>query len=282
MTHHTGAVQSDRELEYLAGYFDAAGSISICRAKQRFILRLDLQREQRHAPAFDLLTKRFGRSPSLRRLPSEKLALRWLVQYQPAVDVLNTLGPHLRVKTDQWRLSQEFAAQGADRTAEQSMALAERMRAANAGRSTAVHRPLTDPYTAGLFDAHGYLGYRIRKRASMEMYAYLALKQAGLLQAIEAQYGGRSYSTRRGPVLALYGRQAGGFLRRLLPDSRVKRPDIERWLELETVRAETHARVRDEDQRSALLEAAGAFDRPFGISLPAPEDEEDEPALATQ
>lgn len=126
------------QIEYLAGFFDVSGSITIERnrdyrvkeeTRYDYPLRVELQRVR--AEAIALFRSLIPGPDKDRLLPSGKTADRWYVKARKARLLLEILGPNLRLKAGHWQTVQEYTDTFGGRPAEDSEKLKKQIEELN-------------------------------------------------------------------------------------------------------------------------------------------------------
>lgn len=245
--------QHMRLLQYMAGYFDASGSITLSATKKNkrgeptsHVVRLDMERI--NPMVVTLMTQLFPNYSGTRELPSKRaMRNRWYAQSSRAVQVLETLSPYLKVKGPQVALIREFTAAGHQRSRDDVLAYKEQLRALNKNPEAGTVASLETPYVAGFFDAHGSVSFA-NKTGYFELYIALDVRNKPLAVAVARTLGMTLVPTwRKGTIathhLTLQSHKAKDCLITLLPFLRIKLRQAQLAIEFQSKRTAhpTHA-----------------------------------------
>lgn len=240
--------------QYMAGYFDASGSITISATKKNrrgepmsHVVRLDMERI--NPTVVTLMTQLFPSYSGTRELPSKRaMRNRWYAQSSRAVQVLETLSPYLKVKGPQVALIREFTEAGHQkRSRDDALAYKEQLGALNKDPKTGHVTPLETPYVAGFFDAHGSVSFA-NKAGYFELYIALDVRNKPLAVAIARTLGMTLVPTWKKGIIAthhltLQSYKAKDCLIALLPFLRIKFRQAQLAIEFQSKRTShpTHA-----------------------------------------
>lgn len=255
-------------LEYLAGFFDVSGSVSIerrrdyrIRGRERYnyVLRAELERVQ--PTAIDAFKTILPGYEGNRDLPSGKVTNRWYVKARKARLLLETLGPHFRLKAGHCEVIQEFINTIGQRTAEESEELKVQLMELNKNPKPSLTNPLTEPYLAGVFDGHGSVGiYDYEHARHMSLQIKIQLDHQALMSKIGRTletnvFQNTSHGTVVAYVASLNSGQAAAFLERMQPYSIRHREIIPLALSFQALWELGKGRRRTEEQYTKLIEA---------------------------
>src|SRR3989344_4500767 len=122
---HPESEQRQQVLQYLAGYFDAASSITITEYRsfregkkvQSFVLRVEIARVQ--SEAIDLTQVTFPAYEGKQQSKTQPERNRWYAKSTKAVSILYALSPWLCIKKKHVELAREFQDAAGSRTTEE-------------------------------------------------------------------------------------------------------------------------------------------------------------------
>lgn len=257
-------------VEYLAGFFDVSGSITIeknrdNRTKGRisysYPLRAELERVYPETvDFFKNIGLGFGNN---RLLPSGKITNRWIVKANKARLLLETLGPHFRLKAGHWQVIQEYIGILGNR----SMNDLERLRASikelNQTPQISFAAPITTPYIAGVFDGHGHIGIH-DQNGYQNLIAQIGLSNQPFMSKIGDFLGSKPFPDRsHGEIkshnMVLHSTAAANFLELIQPYSIRHRKSIFAALKFQKIWQADIGTQRSEEQRNAVQAAQAAF-----------------------
>lgn len=141
--------------EYLAGFFDVSGSLTVEKnrdyrvenaVKYGYSLRIEVQKT--HPEVVDLFKSTTLGYSGDRLLPSGKTADRWIAKAKKARIIMEAIGSHFRLKAGHWTALQENI---------DPENLKARISELNRVPLVSFKNPITAPYIAGVFDAHGHI-----------------------------------------------------------------------------------------------------------------------------
>lgn len=253
-------------LEYLAGFFDVSGSVTIERNRIRrksgrtdfsYVLRAELERVQ--AASLDQFKTFLPGYETVRTLPSGKVLSRWFVKATKAYVLLTSLGTHFRLKAGHWELIQEYIATSGQRTRDESEGLKAELMELNKNPEVSFANPLTDPYLAGVFDGHGSVGIQ-EQEGKMNLKVRIQLDQQAFMTEIgrtlkTSVFQNTSNGVCVGYVASLHSEKAARFLRCIQPYSIRHRDLIPAALSFQQLFEQNKGRRRAEEEYARLIAA---------------------------
>lgn len=259
------AEQRQQRLQYLAGYFDAAASVTIDHSisgwykgkpTHSFILRLDIARVQ--PEAISLMQEVF---PAYKgnKDTSDLKRTRWYAKSGRAMEVLDTLTPYLKIKREQVKLARKFCGAAGNRATEDSLKFKEEMSRLNHTEISSVKIPIEAPYIAGFFDAHGAINvYPDSRDNHMTLEVDMSTKHRAFIAALAHQLG-RS-PEKSGYDIRITVNKTKDFLTLILPFLVIQKRSAELALQFQDNRTppvlqrDTEQRLARERQIIAQLE----------------------------
>lgn len=257
-------------VEYLAGFFDVSGSITIEKNREystkgrisyNYPLRAEVERVYPETiDFFKSIELGFGNN---RPLPSGKITKRWIVKANKARLLLETLGSHLRLKAGHWQIIQEYIDTLGNRSRDDSERLKTSVKELNQTPRISFAAPITTPYIAGVFDGHGHIGIHDQD-GCQNLIAQIGLNNQPFMSEIGRFLGskpfpGRSHGEIKSYKVVLHSTAAADFLERIQPYSIRHRKSIPAALEFQRVWQADIGKQRSEQQKDAVQAAQVSF-----------------------
>lgn len=237
------------DLQYLAGVFNASGSITIEKSKTNhgsglsYTLRLDLEKE---SPGISQSFRdAFPSYSGIRPLSKTGRSVhRWYAKSGRAMDILETLEPHLKIKKAQVALARAFRETVGNRTHSETEGFKAMLQELNNNPFHTTTGPLEIPYLAGLFDCHGRVSFNSHTEGHSplpyrSLTASISIGCEPILKQIAEQFEGSAWyreTNYREGIVQMHSEKAMVFLARLLPFLRSKRELAEVGIEFQSQR----------------------------------------------
>jgi hypothetical protein len=262
-------------IEYLAGFFDVSGSVTIEKNPARkpqgtgsfnYVLRAELQRVSPEPRA--IFNASFPGYGGDRAIPSGKITKRWYIKAVRARAFFEHVGPSLRLKAGHWEKVQQFIETSGNRPPEDSIRLKESIMALNKLPKPSFNKPFSEPYLAGVFDGRGWIDIEL-----IDNHLILKAKVANDHQEFMEEIG-RALKTKPYPYahtgratiyhVALHSAEAANFLRKVQPFSLRYKELIPQALSFQSLWERNKHKVRSAEEmeilvaaRASLLQARG-------------------------